>query len=126
MLTKEQILEVDDLVTEVVAVPEWGGDVLVRTLPGYDRDRFEQQVVGLGSGEIVENLRARLVAKCLVDDEGNLLFEESDVVLLGKKSSKALDAVFAVCQRLCGLREEDVKELEKNSPKTQTGDSILD
>ena len=33
-LTREQILEADDLPTESLDVPEWGGEVLIRALNG--------------------------------------------------------------------------------------------
>ena len=42
VLSKEQILQADDLKTETVEVPEWGGDVLLRELRGRERDAFEE------------------------------------------------------------------------------------
>ena len=44
-LTKDQILEANDLQSESVTVPEWGGDVLVRTMTGADRDAFEASMI---------------------------------------------------------------------------------
>ena len=123
MLTKEQILNSDDLKTEVVHVPAWGDDVTVKALPAYDLDRYDQQVASIGKGEMVENIRARLVVKCLVDDKGKRIFEDSDAVHLGKKSAKAIDLLYGVCQRLCGRCDE---ELEKNSEQTQGDASIFD
>ena len=41
ILSKEAILAADDLPREKVNVPEWGGEVLVRTMSGTDRDAFE-------------------------------------------------------------------------------------
>lgn len=123
MLSKEQILECSDIVTETVPVPEWGGDVLVATISGRERDRFEQEVVNIGKGRVVENLRARLVARCIVDGEGKRMFADSDVVKLGKKSAKALDRIFSVCQKMNGFTESDIEELEKNSESGQSGDS---
>ena len=40
MLTREQILQSDDLPRETVPVPEWGGSVRIRTLSGADRDGY--------------------------------------------------------------------------------------
>jgi len=126
MLTKEQILQADDLQTETVPVPEWGGEVTVSAIPAFERDRFEQEVAAVGKGKIVENLRARLVARCLVDENGNKLFEASDVVHLGKKSAKVVNRLFEVCQKINGFSDDDIEELEKNSEQTQDGDSTLD
>ncbi len=41
LLTKDDILGADDLATEDVEVPEWGGCVRVRALTGTERDAFE-------------------------------------------------------------------------------------
>ena len=46
MLTREQILQSDDLPCETVPVPEWGGEVQVRTMTGTDRDAFEASLIG--------------------------------------------------------------------------------
>jgi len=43
-LNKEQILRADDLKTEEVDVPEWGGSVRVRVLTGTERDAFESSI----------------------------------------------------------------------------------
>ena len=37
MLTRKQILECADIPTEIVKVPEWGGEVLVKGLTGAER-----------------------------------------------------------------------------------------
>ena len=41
LLTKEQMLAADDIKSERVEVPEWGGDVMVRGLTGTQRDAWE-------------------------------------------------------------------------------------
>jgi len=117
MLTKEQILAADDLKREVVDVPAWGGELMVRALTGKDRDEFEQSLFDAGKTprERMRNVRARLVAITVVDEQGNLLFSEADVEKLGNKSAAALDLVFSVAQRLSGLSKEDAEALAKNS-----------
>lgn len=116
-LTKQQIIEAKDLPLETVHVPEWGGEVDVRGLSGADRDSFEDETVKFNGGERVVNvinLRARLCARCMVDEKGERMFSEDEVAELGRKSGAALARVFAAAQRLSGLSPEDVKELEKN------------
>lgn len=118
VLTKEQILSSDDLERELVDVPEWGGEVWVRTLRARERDQFEAESLQK-KGENYEtnfrNLRARLVALTMVDEEGNLLFKGKDVEALGNKSARAMDRVFSVAQRLNGIGKHDIEELTKNS-----------
>lgn len=114
ILTKQQILDADDHKTEVVPVPEWGGEVVVSVMSGHARDRLEASVVGKNGGQNLQNIRAKYVAASLVDEKGELMFSESDVAALGKKSAAALDRVFAVAQRLNHVSDDDIKDLAKN------------
>ena len=124
-LTREEILAAEDRITEEVAVPEWSESkiVLVASLVGEDRDRLEQEIVRDRDDSIIENIRAKLCARTIVDKEGKRLFGEDDIALLGKKSGTALDRVFEVAQRINRLTAADIKELEKNSGETQPEDS---
>jgi len=116
MLTRDQILSADDLKRETVAVPEWGGDVIVRTMTGTERDAFEASLQGGKGGKLnLANIRARLVSRTAVDDAGARLFTEADIEAVGGKSAAALDRCFAVAQRLNGLSAKDVEDLGKNS-----------
>lgn len=116
-LTKKQILEAPDLKTVKVKVPEWGGDVFVRTLSGLQKDRFEQSILEEGRRVNLDNARAKLCALAIVDDKGNRLFNESDVAALGEKSSLALDRIYEVAQTLSGMGKGDIEEIVKNSEK---------
>lgn len=116
-LTKDQILQSDDLPREEVQVPEWGGSVFVRTMTGIERDSFEQSIVdtnGKSKGTNLKNIRAKLCAYTVVDDNGERLFTNEEAGQLGTKSSKALDRIFPVSQKLNGMSNEDVEELAKN------------
>ena len=118
LLTKAGILAANDLKTEDVDVPEWGGAVRVRSFTGRERDAFEAAMVrGDGKDRKVDltNMRARLVGLTVIDEAGQRLFTDEEVDLLGAKSGAALDRVFAVAQKLNGLSGADVEELTKNS-----------
>ena len=117
LLSKQDILNSPDRKYEEVPVPEWGGAVRVKSLTGRERDAFEASLIkGAGKGRTNDyvNMRARLCAICIVDEAGARVFEDSEVEMLGAKSSAALDRVFTVAQRLSGMSDEDVEELEKN------------
>lgn len=121
VLTKEQILSYNDLVTEIVKVPEWGGgEVIVRCLTGSERDELESLVIQEKSDDgdrkvDLSNFRARLVALSVIDEKGDRLFTIDDVIALSKKSAKALDRVFNVAERLSALRVKDEEKAIKNS-----------
>lgn len=113
-LTKKDILAAQDLKTEVVDVPEWGGKVKVCGLSATDRDGFENEMFEQSQSPGMKIVRASLCARCIVDEKNKRLFTDGEVKQLGAKSAVALNRVFKVAQKLCGLREEDVEELAKN------------
>ena len=123
-LSRDAILQREDIKTEDVEVPEWGGTVRVRGMTGVQRDAFEASLIQQPETNgrrrrkqqeqqqtNMENIRAKLTAWCCVDDQGGRLFAESDVQALGGKSAAALARIFDVATRLSGITEEDVDEM---------------
>lgn len=113
-LGREQILNAQDVKTEEVNVPEWDGIVLVKSLTGSEKDRYEQSVYSTKDGVNYNNIRAKLVALCICGEDLKSIFTIADVEALSQKSAAALDRVFEVAQRLSGFTKADVEELEKN------------
>jgi hypothetical protein len=118
-LTRQQMLEAQDVQVEAVFVPEWGGTVHVRSLKGKGRDQFEGSRVRVkadGQVELIhDNTRARLLSLTVCDEAGVLLFSPEDVEALGEKNAAALDRIFDVAQRLSALRPQDLEQKVKNS-----------
>ena len=117
-LTRDAILKAAVLKTEDVPVPEWGGSVLVRELRGRERDEWEASLaVQRGQKMVpdVANMRAKLVARTVIDADGEPVFTQQDVSALGELSAAALDRVFEVASRLSALNPDQVEELGKNS-----------
>lgn len=133
-LSKDQILGVDDRGTREVDVPEWGGVVLVRALSGHDRDAYEASLQALmpdGTGALksvpdTTDARAKLVARCIVDENGERVFADHEVSRLGLKSAAALTRVFLVAADLSGLTDEAGAELAGNSEAAPGGVSGSD
>lgn len=120
-LSRDDILNANDIETETVPVPEWGGEVTVKGLSGVERDAWEI-AISMENGKPTKNprnIRAQLVVRSVVDAEGKKVFRPTDVEALGKKSGKALDRVYEVAARLSGIRAEDVEEIAKNLPEDQ-------
>lgn len=124
LLSRDDILLHDDRQYEYVEVPEWGTGavVKVRGMTGTERDAWEASLIreeGSGTGRRrtrmdYSDLRAKLIVRSVVDEEGNRIFQDRDVALVGGKSAAALQRLFEVCQRLSRLTDEDVEELTKN------------
>lgn len=112
-LSKKAILDAQDKKMIDVEVPEWNGSVKIRVMTGTERDRFEGEFVG--GSKSVEMVRAKLVAKCLCDEDGNRLFTETEVPQLGEKSAAVLDRLFTICMKHNRFTKDDVEELAGNS-----------
>lgn len=128
LLTAEEIFAADDLTTEIVEVPEWGGAVKVKALRGDERERYEASNGYVKGDRWVPkgNAAARLVSISVVDDKGQRVFSDDDVVKLGRKSAAGLRRVVQVAQRLAGLTDADMEELEGNSGSGQSESSTSD
>lgn len=119
LLTRETILAKNTLRAELVAVPEWGGNVRVRELTGSERDQYEAALVRMQKGGkahslTMDNARARLVSLAVIDASGARIFTADDIVRLGNLSASALSTVFDVAARLSKITEEDLEELAGN------------
>ena len=129
MLKKEEIVSAQDLPIEEVSIPEWKGVCLVRGLNSGDRDKYMDSHVKIEAGAkgkdpkvTIANSEALLVAKCLVDEQGNRLFKDSDAPLLAKKSGGAIHKLVVVIERLSGLgKDSDVENFE--SPQGEGSDT---
>jgi Phage tail assembly chaperone len=126
LLNAGEILGVKDLKSEVVSVPEWGGDVKIRELSASDREWFQSQafvdeeVTVNGKAEIrrkfnIVHLRAKLLARSIVDENDNPIFDDDEVKLLGAKSNAAIERLFVASQKLSGLDQTAVDDAAKNS-----------
>ena len=125
-LTKEDIRRAEDLKTETVYCPDWGGTVYVKTMSGLQRDAFDvERMLQRGDDPQVNlrNFRASLAVKTVVDEKGVRMFSDEDAEWLGQKSALMLDIIYDASARLNGLRKSDVDRLTKNSESGQSGSS---
>lgn len=122
MLTKEQILAAPDLKTERVPVPEWGGDVIVSEMTAEAKDAYELGIFeGEGASRKIknDNMRARTLSFALVDENGERMFTEEEVVKLGKKNGKVISRLFDIANRLNAMNEEAIEAAKKPSDETR-------
>lgn len=115
-----------DIKLEYVHVPEWATDgddpaevyACVRGLTGSERDQYEGSIVvfkGKNRSVNMENARAKLVVKCLIDPSTmQRLYNDSDTVQLGKRSAAVIDRLWDTIRTLSGITEADQEELQEN------------
>lgn len=120
LLSRDQITAADDLVYEDVPVPEWGGEVRVVGMTGTARNGYQSSLVQIGPdgkprGVNLDNQTAKLLARCLVDEDGKPLFSLKDISALGAKNGAVLERLSKVAKRLSGLQDGAVEDAAGNS-----------
>lgn len=89
LASREQILNVDDVVTRDLEVPEWGGLVVrLRSLDALTGMRLAREM-----SESDDDVRVRIVLASCVDDSGAPLFLADDLEKLAKKNFEAIRRV---------------------------------
>jgi hypothetical protein len=111
--TREKILAADDFRSEVMDVPEWGGEVTIRSLSFTAANgMFKEEVKGFDP-------RLRLIAACLVDDAGAPIFSEEDLSALGGKDAEVIARIWKKCVEINGMTLKT--EAGEDAPKTADG-----
>lgn len=129
-LGREDLLAGLTLPTEWVPVPELngGGFICIRGLTAFERGRYEQALIK-GNGDPRSRIfdpaygRGELLARTIVDSHGHRVFTDEDAAQLQELRADVADRLFAVAQRLSGLRPEDFDELKKLCGGDPTADS---
>jgi len=114
-LDKTTILAAKDLPIQVVPIPEWGGDVTLRTLNALDMDAFQQSIRG-ENGAVLNQVRERFLAAAMVDENGVRLFADEDFAALANKNPNVLARLFTAAQKLNGIGAAANAEIAKNLP----------
>jgi hypothetical protein len=124
VLTRDDILAQPDaqhLPREEVVLPHWDGKVYVRTLSGLERDDLEQAIADHGGIRGMRHVKAFIAARCVVDADGNRLFNDDDAPKLAEKDSRPLQLIMTRASRLNGFTRADIDDLAKNSDGDPSG-----
>jgi len=118
-LTLKDILNVEDVKTKRVELPKWGGFVIIQQMTAKARDAYELSLLKTDesgkSQRDLENIRAKIVAACVLDPGGELMFKTPDhVKALGNKNSEVVDFLYSQCQEFNAISNEDIEELAGN------------
>lgn len=134
LLTREDLLKKDELQVDRVDFPD-GDHVFVRQMAGRERDRFEQSLISMSTGEDgqtsyeqnSEDFRAKLAVHTVCDEEGNLLLKPEDYPVMSQaKSADKLERIVNKAQKLNNISQRDRENLTKNSESAQSGASTSD
>lgn len=126
MLNKKQILAAPDIKSELVHVPEWGGDVMVCGLSGAQRGELEASILEIKEKSQtvrLQFLKVRMCALAIRDEDNRRMFDDDELGELGAKSAQAIERIYTVASRLSGMDKEEVEKLAKNLESEGSADS---
>ena len=124
MSISEQILNADDIETELVEVPAWGVTVEVRSMDGRSRTRLLKSAAANDGVIDMERMYPEMVILCSFDPEsGERIFTEDDVDALLSKSAGPLELLATAAMRVSGMTGNAVDAAGKDSPSITSDDS---
>jgi len=127
-LTKEDLLTLE-LKREEVYLSELDKTVIVQEMSADDRDVLELSMFEHSTdkeGPDLVNMRAKMIALCCIDEEGNRLFSFDDAKKLGTVSGAVAQTIFGVAQKLSRTTKKDLEELVQDLRNVQAEDSSSD
>ena len=107
-----------------------GITVRIQSLSEKEKSTYETRLIAKsGRGILRERLQdatRRLIALCLVDENNDRIFLDSDVNQIGEMDSFVSSRIYDACQEHCGFNKNDISETVGNSEKISVVDSQSD
>ncbi|MEV4672164.1 hypothetical protein AB0K34_10980 [Actinomadura sp. NPDC049382] len=131
-LTQEQILAALDraeVETKEVTIPELGGTVIVREMPGNLRNRMEATYATIrngGDSKALDKITAQIVAVCTVDAGGRPIMTTDLATRIVQKTPKAAFRIRDAALELSATDEDDVEALAEVFDDARSADSSSD
>lgn len=111
-LTREQILQAQDLRTETIDVPEWGGELVIRALTMQQLYDIKESSFSGGENR---PLRGTILTFCAGVAEPTFTLADYDEL---KKKSAAVEKVVGKILKLSGIGTNALDDAIKNSEPT--------
>jgi len=128
----DQIFAIDDIESELVTVPQWGGiTVMVKAMTAAARSQMISNAVENGGSFNVNDLLPDMVIACTFDPAtGASIFSPGDRDRILAKSAAAVSLISDTAMRLSGMLESSegvtaVDAAGKDFSSTPTEDSSL-
>jgi hypothetical protein len=108
---------------------EGRGKVWIRGLQADERDEYEQSLIERGPDgrsrikRVQRNVRASLVIRCLVDEQGERMFQDNQVDAIGKVDAAVIDKLWDIARKLSGMDTEEIAKLAADFDSAQENGS---
>jgi len=103
-----------------------GRSFRVRSLNESERSQWEADSVdaaGKPKRDRLLSARRRLICLTLVDEQGQPLLSYGDQALLANQDGRTMEEVYRAAAKHCGIAENEVEALVKNSQETHAAAS---
>jgi hypothetical protein len=120
-LSKEAFAKQIPLPQKEVFLPELGGTVIIRGFTAKQRSEHENSFIVNGRPNARRQLqrREKLIAQTACDEQGNLIFDDGDLDMIGRLPAVVIEPLFDAALEVCGMGV-NVDSAAKNSEETQT------
>ena len=126
MSLRDQILNLQDIPFEIVAIKEWNTSIKVQGMTGAERTRILDLAMNDGGTMNLQTVYPEIViSTCFDPKTGEQIFTTEDRAALLSKSAIALDRLATVGMRLSGFTQETADDMGKDSSETASEDSSL-
>jgi hypothetical protein len=112
VLTRDQIDSAHD--AKIIRVPAFGGEVCLRLMTVGDRDSYEVKLLDAQSQSVpvIPDFRSELLARCICDEKGVLLFPGTEgVEALKRRSVDEMHGLWKAALKHNALTEEEITKL---------------
>lgn len=129
-LTFKEILTAGAVPRETLHVPQLNGKVIIRGMSSAERDEMDMEnaIHQQEHGYIdFKKWRARVVSKCLVDENDNLLVKnQADIDALAGVRGDAVEKMYELAAKLSGISKDDENAVKKKQGKLReaVGDAL--
>lgn len=107
-----------------------GVTVRIQSLSEKEKSSYETRLIAKsGRGILRDRLQdatRRLIALCLVDENNDRIFLDSDVNQIGEMDSFVSSRIYDAAQEHCGFNKGDIEDTVGNSGKINVEDSPTD
>lgn len=128
--SREALLKLCERRYSTVEIPERDISIRIQSLSEAEKSQYETCLIAKnGRGIMRERLQdatRRLIALCVVDEDGKRIFSDSDLSAIANLDSYISSRIYDACQEHCGFNKGDIDETVKNSEEISVDDFTTD
>lgn len=110
----EDVLGLDDVKKETVAIPEWGKDITVVSMSAEERSDIEKRWGKKNAEQHPAEFKHDILSLSVKKDDGTPWGTPEQFKQLMRKNGKAIDRLFDAALRVSGYTKEAVEDIAKN------------